>query len=292
MCRTRFGWFVAAGFILVLLPLARPALAADAEPASSQPRREVHDTVGASVNNAGLQNVLDISWMWGLSSSQDALRRDAHVALGLTHYLTPSFTRMGVWAEISPLSVLNLRVGVEPAVYFGTFHSLMSFNYYSDAFDNASRSAQRNPAGFGTAGRMYVSPTVKMKVGPMAALASADFEWWRSSAPGPLFYEPARDTLLSAESGRLLNTTALLRFQHVADTGTLSAGLLHKLTDVHDAPANRIQQIGGIVTREFKGKRFGLNRPTVIGNVSYYLNDPSKQHTLSTTLAVAFNIDR
>jgi hypothetical protein len=131
-----------------------------------------------------------------------------------------------------------------------------------------------------------------MKVGPMAALASADFEWWRSNARGPLFYEPARDTLLSANGGHLLNTTGLLLFQHVSGTGTLSAGVLHRLMDVHDAPDNRIQQIGALVSREFTGRRFALNHATVTANLAYYLNDPSKRHELGVTMAVAFNVGR
>jgi hypothetical protein len=131
-----------------------------------------------------------------------------------------------------------------------------------------------------------------MKVGPMAALASADFEWWRSNAAGPLFYEPARDTLLSAKSGRLVNTTSLLLFQHASGTGTLSAGVVHRLMDVHDAPENRVQQIGALASHEFTGRHFALNRPTVTANVSYYLNDPSKRHELSATMAVAFDVGR
>src|SRR6266849_4781932 len=169
-----------------LLLLAIGPLVAEDEPLTApRPRRELREQIGASVNNLGLQNSLDLSWRWPLSSSSNPLLSDAHLTLGLSHALSPSYTRLGAWAEFSPLSVLDLRVGIEPGVYFGTFNSLMSFNSYSDPFSNDARD-KRGGGAFGTAGRLYASPTLKMKAGPVVAAASADFEWWKSDAAGPL----------------------------------------------------------------------------------------------------------
>ena len=132
-----------------------------------------------------------------MTSSRNSLLAGAHAAAGITHSLTPSYTRLGAWVELSPLSVLDLRAGVEPGAYFGTFGSLQSFASYTDRFDDAARNAQGNSARPGTGSRLYFSPTLKMRVGPFVAASGADLEWWRSSASGPLYYEPARDTLLN-----------------------------------------------------------------------------------------------
>src|SRR5258708_7206807 len=195
---------------LVLLAIG-PLVAEDETLIAPTPRRELREQIGASVNNLGLQNSLDLSWRWPPSSSPNPLLSDAHLTLGLSHALSPSYTRLGAWAEFSPLSVLDLRVGIEPGVYFGTFNSLMSFNSYSDPFSNDARD-KRGGGAFGTAGRLYASPTLKLKTGPVRAPASADFEWWKSDAPGPLFYEPARDTLLKTRGDRLLNTSSALLY--------------------------------------------------------------------------------
>ncbi len=66
------------------------------------------------------------------------------------------------------------------------------------------------------------------------------------------------------------------------------SGLIHQLTLVYDAPANKIQRLGVIVIREFGSKRFGLPHPRLTAVVSYYLDDPSKKRQLSAALALAF----
>jgi hypothetical protein len=274
------------------LPAGNALAIEDATPAEPARRRELSETLAASVNNLGLQNVLELSWTRPLSASRNPLLSGAHTAFGVSHTLTPSYTRMGAWAELSPLSVLDLRVGVEPTVYFGTFHSLMSFDSYGDSFTNDARDL-RGGAGFGTAGRVYLSPTLKSKAGPVVAVAGADFEWWRSRAQGPLFYEPARDTLLKASGDRLLNTSSALLYQYdVGLRGQLAAGLIHQLTYVYAAPANQIQRLGVLVVRQFGAKRFGLSHPRLLATVAYYLDDPSKKHQLSAAVALCFKSTR
>jgi hypothetical protein len=266
------------------------ALAAEDETPSR--RSELNETLAASVNNLGLQNVLELSWRRPLSASRNPLLSGAHTAFGVSHTLTPSYTRVGAWAELSPLSVLDLRVGVEPTAYFGTFHSLMSFDSYGDSFTNDARD-QRGGGGFGTAGRVYLSPTLKMKAGPVVAMASADFEWWKSDAQGPLFYEPARDTLLKASGDQLLNTSSVLLYQfELGPRGQLAAGLIHQMTYVYAAPANKIQRLGLLAVRQFGAKRFGLSHPRLLATVAYYLDDPSKRHTVSAAVALGFKSTR
>jgi hypothetical protein len=255
-------------------------------------RRELSETLAVSVNNLGLQNVLELSWRRPLSASKSPLLSGAHTAFGVSHTLTPSYTRVGAWAELSPLSVLDLRVGVEPTAYFCTFHSLMSFDAYGDSFSSDSLK-ERGGGGFGTAGRVYVSPTLKVKAGPVVAVASADFEWWKSDAQGPLFYEPARDTLLKASGDQLLNTSSALLYQYeLGPRGQLAAGLIHQLTYVYAAPANQIQRVGVLVVRQFGAKRFGLRHPRLLATVAYYLDDPSKRHQLSAAVALGFKSTR
>lgn len=268
--------------LLVLVPAA-----GSAQTVGDGPKREVRGQLGASVNNLGVQNTIDVTWTWPLSTSTNPLLSGAHLTTGITNALTPAQARLGGWVEVSPLSLLDLRVGVDPTAYFGTFNSLQSFDSYTDSFDTDSRKA-RGGGKAGTAARVYVSPTVKMKAGPLVAAASADVEWWRSNADGALFYEPTRDTLLKSDGQRLVSTSALLMYQRAMRSGTLSLGALHTTTEVSDARVNRIQKLGAIVVRQFDAHRFHLPSPRITAVVSRYLADPSKDGEWGAALAVGF----
>ncbi|MFI5184972.1 MAG: hypothetical protein ACHQNV_11270, partial [Vicinamibacteria bacterium] len=124
-------------------------------------------------------------------------------------------------------------------------------------------------------------------------VSSADFEWWRSSASGPLYYEPSRDTLLKVDGDRMASTsTVLLRQHELVGRGTLSYGLIHNLTYVFDAPENGSQQIGVVVVRQFGPRRFGLHSPRIGGRVSYYLSDPSRKGQLTAAVGASINLAR
>jgi hypothetical protein len=275
---------------LLALPVAGSAEESVPTPG---PKRLLADSLGFSVNRLGLQNTLDLRWVWPLTRSRNALLSGAHVSLGATHTLTPSYTRLAAWVELSPLSVLDLRAGVEPAVYFGTFGSLLSFPGYDAPFGSHVLDARRDQARPGTGLRLYAAPTVKMKLGPLVVLGDAAFEWWRSSAAGPYYYEPARDTLLAVRGDRLLTLSSVLVHQKpIAGGGKLTYGLGYDLSYPFAAPGNRSQQVGLVASRQFAGRRFGLNAPSLGGRVAYYLGDPSRQGQLTAAAGLSLGIWR
>ena len=273
-----------------------PAAAAQTAPAgeTSGPgvQRAYRGQLGASINNPGLQQTLELVWTKPTSSSANPLLSDAHVAAGVVHILTPAVTRLGGWVEYSPLSVLDLRAGADPSSYFGTFNSLMSFDAYSDPFDSDTREAQGDgEAGVGL--RLYFAPTLKMKAGPVVMQASVELDRWWSSAAGPLFFEPRLDTLISTSGGGLANSSALAMYQwSLGRGGTLSAGAIHQQTYVFDAPANRIQRVGFIAVRDFGRDRFWLPNPRLTIILWYFLDDPSRKGQWGGAVAIGFRRGR
>jgi hypothetical protein len=253
--------------------------------------RELRETFGGSVNTIGVQNNLDLSWTWKLSSSTSPLLSDAHVAVGLTDSLSPAYNRLGAWVELSPLSILDLRAGLEPAVYFGTFSALTDYASYDDVFDVDTRKA-RDKAGdksFGTGGRTYVGPTLKLKLGRVVAVSSAEFEWWRASNDGPFFYEPTRDLLLKTDGDSMVVGQNLLLLEIPRPSGgRILVGPVHGYRHVYDAPQNRVQTLGVLGVYELAERRFGVKKPTVILQVSRYLEDRWKDGELTAQLAVRF----
>lgn len=250
-------------------------------------QREVRGQVGASINNAGLQNTLDVSWTWRTSTSRHPLLSGAHIATGVTHALTPTQVRLGGWFEYSPLSILDLRAGFDPSAYFGTFDSLMGFSSYGDPFDPDARQA-RGGARTGMARRVYVAPTLKFKAGPFVASSTAEVEWWRSTAGAAFFYEPTRDTLLKSDGDRLITTTSAVMHQWGHASSLLSIGALHTLSQVSDVHYNRIQKLGVIAIKEFAATHYRLPKPRVTVVVAKYLEDPMKQGEWTAALAVGF----
>ncbi|MFI5183600.1 MAG: hypothetical protein ACHQNV_04315 [Vicinamibacteria bacterium] len=272
--------------------LPSTGLFADEAPARTS-ERLLDEGLGLSVNRLGLQNTLDLARIWRLSASRNPLVADAHVSLGITHTLTPSYTRLGPWVEVAPLSVFDVRLGAEGAGYFGTFGSLMSFAGYGDSFSDELRNSRKDEAQAGIGSRLYVSPTVKMRVGPVLAASGADFEWWRSNASGPLYYEPSRDTLLKVDGDRLVASSSVVLVQHeMKGRGTIAWGLSHNLTYVFAAPSNRSQRVGVVLLRQFTGRRFGLKAPKVAGQVSYYLYDPTRKGQLTAALGLSMGLSR
>ena len=272
------SWRVYASLILAFLPgavVAQPIPAA--EGGAAAPAREVRHQLGAAVNNAGLQAVTELAWRWPSGASAHPLRRGAHTAVGVVHVLTPSMDRVGGWLQWAPLSILSVRAGVEPAVYFGTFHSVQTFPGYDAPFDADTRStgaAGRRAVGL----RSYVSPAIQARIGPVAFRTTADVEWWRVGLAGPRYYEPARDTLLATRGDALLNMTSVAMYQHERPGGGTSAGgVLHHLMRVFDAPQNRVQRLGLIGVHEFSGRPLQLPPLTLTATAWRYLDDPSKR---------------
>ena len=278
------GLFVAA--VLVALG-SRPALA-------DGPQRRLANTLGVSVNPIGLQDQLTLSWRWGLSVSKNPFLSDAHVALGVSNNFSPAYERLEFWAELSPLSVLDVKAGLEPVFYFGTFGHLVSFPSYGSDFSKDAREAVKDQAVARTGVRYHVSPTLKMKLGRVIARTGAEFEWWRVDGPGEFFYEPMRDTLLDSDGDALMTLSSQLFYEFPSGPGgkKLLAGLFHDTIDVYDAPGNRRQRLGPLAVWTLGERRFGVREPTVIGAVFSYLQDPSKDGELGGFLALSFAFGR
>jgi hypothetical protein len=281
-------------FLPALLLAIVPSVAVAQAPSSGEPakapstQRVVRGQLGGSINEPGLQNTLEVSWIRPLYGSDSPLLADAHVSAGLVSVTTPSEARLGGWIEYSPLSILDIRAGVEPAVYFGTFNTLLSFGAYTDPYDRKTRDA-REDATSGTGSRAYVSPALKIKVGKLVARAGAEFERWSTNAGGPLFYEPTRDTLLKTGGDYLMNLTTVAMYQHEYPSGgMLSGGVIHDMTHVFDAPDNRSQRLGLIGIRELGAPRFHLPHLSVTAIVWRHIEDPSKRNQWGAALAIGF----
>lgn len=272
---------------VVLLVLAAGRAGAD------PPRRALVETFGGSVNNLGVQQALEASWTWDLSGSSHPLLSDAHLAVGVTHYLSPAFTRIGAWAAWAPLSILELRAGVEPVYYFGIVGSLIGFPTQRAVFDEDARRALRPQAVAQGGMRLFVAPTLKARVGRVVASGTVDVERWNVDGPNAFFYEPFRDTLLASHGDSLWRTSTVLLMEANGQGGRkLLAGLHHEFMRVRRAPENDMHRLGPLAVWTLADERFGVQSPTVIVNLYYYLEDTYKRHEPGASIGVRFGLGR
>lgn len=283
---------------VVMLAAILPARAAG-QPAGQAPETsgpavttEMRTQFAVSYNNAGLQQSLEWSRRRLLQPGTGALTADAHLAFGSQVTLSPSYVRVSAWGQVAPVSFLTLRVGVEPAHYFGTFDSLMSFDRQDEPFDNDSR-RDRGGAASGRVLRVYATPSLRGRVGHVTALVTADVERWVASAPGPWFYEPTRDTLLDTGGDDVLASRAVILYEHVTAAGTrLGVGGIHTFQQVDGRALNQVQRLGVISTLQSDGRWHFLRRPAVTVIVARYLEDPSKDGQWFAALTAATTLRR
>ncbi len=271
--------------IVLCLPLVAPGVAA--EPA----KRELRNTFGVMVNVVGIEDSLDLSWRWRLWASQSPLLSQAHFSAGVTNTLSPAYDRVGIWAELSPLSTLDLRLGVEPTFYFGLFNSLQDFSGYDAVFDVQTRKDTNDQSYAGFGGRVYFAPTLKLQVGRVIGTTSAELEWWKAAGDGPCFYEPARDVLIESSGDRVVRTTSALLLEVPRSGGKrLLIGPMHQIVDVAGARQNRVQRVGLLGVYELGERRFGVGQPALIVQAAYYLDDRFKRHQMWALAAVRFTL--
>lgn len=254
--------------------------------------KEVRGQLAASVNNAGLQETTEWSWRRSLNSSQNVLLSEAHIAAGTSVGITPASLRGGAWVEVAPVSFFVLKAGIDPSQYFGNFDSVTSLDRRDEMFDTDARQARAN-AKAGRNVKFYMEPTLQFRRGPLSGQSSLTFERWSSSASGPFFYEPTRDTLLSVSGDHLATWSTVVLLKSEAGRGvSTSIGPMYSPMRVHGNRANQVQKIGAVVVLQTGPQFLPRALPSVTILVSRYLDDPNKMGQWSAALAIGFNLKR
>lgn len=245
----------------------------------AQPRRDLRSTTGLSLNNLGLQTTADLTWRWPLSESKNVLLADAHFTIGITDSFSPAYNRLGLWLEYSPLSILDLRFGVEPSYYFGSFSTVIDLPGYEANYSPAALLSLTDVRGPGFGGRAYFEPTIKLKVKSVIFASYADFELWKMmSGTENFFYESQRDTVIQSTGDFVVvGTSVLLReFPRRGPDQKITAGLVHDYIRVSGAPGNSRDALGLLAVVGLGDRRLGLERPSLIVKPFVYLRDPER----------------
>lgn len=227
-------------------------------------------------------------------ADDNVVLRDNFIGLGVTPQVSAAFARIGVLAEVQPLSVLRLWANAELVGYFGTFGLLQSFTSPNADFRDATISKRgRLPDGDPaknaptTGSQLTLGADLQLKVGPIAlrSLARLVRGSYDIRAGDTVYYDQFYDVLAPNDGLFVHNDTDLL---YVSDFG-LVAGLRTNVTmpfydDIHYRAAERAA--GGLTHENGPTLRTGpliaytffddpgalWNRPTLLVIANWWLS--------------------
>ncbi len=227
-----------------------------------QPDRELayQNLLAVRVNPLGLVDLAELSFRLRLYRSESDALTQNFVGLGIAPGVSPAWGRIGVLAEVQPLTLLKLWASFELIGYYGSFELMASFPSASDEFsDSAIEDRAGDPAteSYATTGRqLNLGATLQAKAGPVAVRAL--FRAFRASFDlregDRVFYDQLFDVLVPNDGWTLVNDVDLL---WVSSFG-LNAGLRWSLAeplydenrhyargeDANAAPSNSIHRLG------------------------------------------------
>lgn len=222
-------------------------------------------------------------------SDSDALTQN-FVGFGAVAALSPAWGRVGVLAEVQPLSVLLLYAQYEFIGYFGTFDLTASFPSASADYSDTSidqRGSDPATDNYATTGSILtLGATLQLKVGPIAvrSLFRAVRTDYDLRSGDRVYYDQIYDILMPDEGWMVTNDVDVLG---VFDIGShaLAAGARYSFThsfyrDAHylsaadhdTAPSNDVQRLGALVAWTVSKNPLGrFDRPTLILIAQWHL---------------------
>lgn len=289
------------------LGLVSVGQAAPLPPLAPQNRLVLNNLLVFRLNPIGLEDQIRFGLQRRLSEEGDGpLKRDSFLFAGIAPRVNPAFIKIGPSFEIQPLSIFNLRFGVEYVQLFGTFGFLQSYGSAADEYDDkriaacSTKSAleqcrYQTAAGTEVVGaselrnspagglHLMIEPQIQLKFGPVALRNKLAVEYWSmGTRPGDrTFYDVTLDTLVPRRGWVIANDLDALfvtRFRLAAGVRYSVVQALYQESDFREgedrSPAdNTVQRLGPMVSYSFFDRGYtAFNRPTLLLVVSWYVD--------------------
>lgn len=264
-----------------------------AAPASAQvrPQPEVEvryqSLTALRVNPLGLVSFLDLTGRLRLYEHDSVVLMQNFAGIGMTGGLSPAWGRVGVLAEVQPLTILRLYASYELVGYFSSFNLFASFpSPYSDFSDSAirERSNQAGLASYETyGGLLSLGANVQVKLGPIAArnLLRVQHSSFDMRAGDRVFYDQISDLLVPNDGWTLTNDVDVLGMLDFGLTIGARWTYSHAFYDashylpgedptfVPETDIHRLGILGAYTFEDNQGARF--DRPTIILILQWHL---------------------
>lgn len=280
----------AALALLLIAPLhlARAERAADGFVPPPKHRVVLNNLFGLRLNPMGVEDQLRLGYQLRLLDRSSKWLRDTFFFAGIAPRLNPAFVKIGPSVEIQPVSIFNLRLGIEYMGFFGSLGFLQSYPSALAAYDDRSMKAAQDAGGNYRSGGLHVmiEPTVTLKLGPVVLRDKVAFEYWRMNLRqgDRLFYEITLDTLVPGRGWVITNDLDVL-YVHPNPRYRFTLGLRYSMVkplythgdfapgDDADREDNQHQRLGPLFAYTFFDHGYArFDRPTLIVMASWYLD--------------------
>jgi len=275
--------------VLLLLLVACAGVPSKAHAQLVDPQPEVslfyRNITAARVNPLGLFELFDMSLRLRLHESESDALRQNFVGLGTTIGLSPAFGRVGVLAEVQPLTLLRLWASYELVGYFSSFGLMASYpSATSDFSDTAIREGgDVGRPGYTTYGSMLtLGATFQARLGPIVVRDTFRAVWSSFSlrTGDRVYFDQVFDLQLPNDGWGLINEADVA---WVSDFG-LVVGVRYTVAtplneDSHFLPLedrsaveNRVHRLGPIIAYTFeRNPNTRFDAPTLILLAQWHL---------------------
>lgn len=274
---------------LILLQTSAAFAQVDPQPAHSVAYQSI---TAVRINPLGLVNFTRVSYRFRLFESESDILKQNYVGIGATGGISPAWGRIGILAEVQPLTILRLYAQYEFIGNFGTFDLFASFPSANADFSDStigSRAENDATAAYTTTGSLLtLGATLQLKVGPIAvrSLFRAARTNYTTRAGDVVYYDQIYDMLMPDDGWMVVNDLDVFAILNPGTT-QLAAGVRwsyshsfynesHFTGPADQAAAadvnNDIHRLGPIVAWQIKnnpGARF--DRPTLILLAQWHL---------------------
>lgn len=148
-----------------------------------------------------------------LHRADSAIFRATYAGAGGVLAVSPAFVRVGPRLSIQPVDFFELEVQGDWALVFPMSSGLLPYDVTSGKL-NSQRDERKDEAVLGQMWSVTVSPTLKLKAGPVIVLANVQFIWAWVIDPDPersaYVYDAARDLAIERRETMVQGQYALL----------------------------------------------------------------------------------
>jgi hypothetical protein len=283
-----------APFLCALLAASAWASAAQAQSLADGPpqhRLIWRDTSTFRLNPIGLSNEARFTYRYRLYKSESKALRDNFLGIGIQPAITGAYTRLGVVAEVQPLSVLQLWALGEVVQYFGAAEYFQSFPDATSDYRESQLNVQAlrgvgDPLmNYSTSGKqLTLGATLQMRFGPVVVRDQfrGVLPSYNLRAGDKVFYDIMYDVLSGNQSWFVVNDLDVLYQLNFENSSQLSVGIrwsaaqpFYQPKDFADnkvMPTNNGQsRVGPVIAYSlFNHDGAGFNSPTLLMVLNWY----------------------
>lgn len=286
-------FFASLSFLSVLLSLpVYPALADDQNPASTafNVQNTMTIDIAGQVNPEGVRLKTGGFRRW-IQDRDEYGEPSRYLQAGLGLSVSPAYATASVYGEWQPAVFLNLYIGYDLIRYLGVYTGLLSFpdKYSKFGDDELDRLEGREETATGQ--KAFFRPTLYAKAGPVIIMNRTDLSYFRFNGRGPYFMEIEYDTLLKDGDYVFDNSTSFfVPIIKGEGASVMYLGPYYNITRAHDSGLTR-QRTGAQMYWVIADSRWGLIRPRLYSQATYYIEDRNRRGEISFAAGFTASFD-